>query len=292
MKYYQHHIGDFDKATRHLTRLERSVYRDLIELYYDTEQPLTLDRAALCRKIIARSNEESTAVEQVLNEFFTETPTGWYHERCEAEIEKYQNSNSQKSVAGKASAAKRAAKKLQAMNAGSTPVATAVEQTLNERNTALQLTINHKPLTTLNTSSPQGATRATAKHFENFWNAYPNTPRRVAKAKCLEKWKALHLDDHSDEIIKHVNAMKATEQWQEGFEPAPLTYINQRRWTDGVPEQQPAPQAQAKKPADIWWASEQGIIAKGREVGVYPRPGEQMPEFRARINLKIAEVPA
>jgi uncharacterized protein YdaU (DUF1376 family) len=89
MKYYQHHIGDFDKATRHLTRLERSVYRDLIELYYDTEQPLTLDRAALCRKIIARSNEESTAVEQVLNEFFTETPTGWYHERCESEIEKY-----------------------------------------------------------------------------------------------------------------------------------------------------------------------------------------------------------
>lgn len=90
MKYYQHHIGDFDRATRHLTRLERSVYRDLIELYYDTEQPLTLDRAALCRKIIARSNDESTAVEQVLNEFFTETPTGWYHERCESEIEKYQ----------------------------------------------------------------------------------------------------------------------------------------------------------------------------------------------------------
>lgn len=89
MNHYPHHIGDFDRATRHLTRLERGIYRDLLDLYYDTEQPLTLDMAALCRKIIARSNEESTAVEQVLNEFFTKTPSGWYQARCEAEIEAY-----------------------------------------------------------------------------------------------------------------------------------------------------------------------------------------------------------
>ena len=104
MKHYPHHIGDFDKATRHLTRLERSVYRDLIDLYYDTEQRLTLDMAALCRRIIARSNEEATAVEQVLNEFFTETPTGWYHDRCEEEIEAYKANASQKAMAGKAAA--------------------------------------------------------------------------------------------------------------------------------------------------------------------------------------------
>lgn len=89
MKHYPHHIGAFDKATRHLTRIERSVYRDLIDLYYDTECRLTLDKNALCRRILARSNEESTAVEQVLNEFFTQTPTGWYHDRCEEEIEAY-----------------------------------------------------------------------------------------------------------------------------------------------------------------------------------------------------------
>ncbi|MGB4345807.1 MAG: YdaU family protein [Burkholderiaceae bacterium] len=143
MNYYQHHIGDFDRATRHLTRLERSIYRDLIELYYDTEQPLTLDRAALCRKIIARSNEESTAVEQTLNEFFTETPTGWYHERCELEIGRYHNSTSQKAVAGKASALKRAAKKQEALNGDST----AVEQTLNGAPTNQEpLTINQEPV--------------------------------------------------------------------------------------------------------------------------------------------------
>jgi uncharacterized protein YdaU (DUF1376 family) len=153
MKHYPHHIGDFDKATRHLTRIERSIYRDLLDLYYDTEQPLILEMAALCRKIIARSNEESTAVEQVLNEFFTQTPTGWYHDRCEAEIEAYRNNNSQKAQAGKASAEAKRLKKQQALNGDST----AVEQPLpavatngNGASTNHQpSTINHQPSTNM-----------------------------------------------------------------------------------------------------------------------------------------------
>jgi uncharacterized protein YdaU (DUF1376 family) len=152
MNYYPHHIGDFDRATRHLTRLERSIYRDLLELYYDTEEPLTLDRAALCRKILARTEEEATAVEQMLNEFFTKTEQGWYHERCEAEIEKYKLNNGQKSKAGKASAEKRAAKKQEAINARSTAVETPVQQTNNGSAT------NQEPVT--NNQEPNKKTRA------------------------------------------------------------------------------------------------------------------------------------
>lgn len=130
--------------------MERSIYRDLIELYYDTEQPLTLDRAALCRKIIARSNEEVTAVEQTLNEFFTETATGWYHDRCETEIGRYHNSTSQKAVAGKASALKRAAEKQRALDGNPT----AVEQTLNGTSTNQEpLTINQEPVKPLRKKS-------------------------------------------------------------------------------------------------------------------------------------------
>lgn len=143
LNYYQHHIGDFDRATRHLTRIERSVYRDLLDVYYDTEKPLTADTTALCRKIIARSNEEATAVEQVLNEFFIKTPAGWYNDICEEQIDVYRASNSQKSVAGKASAAKRALKIQQAINGNPTSVG----QPLNERATDGQLTNNHKPVT-------------------------------------------------------------------------------------------------------------------------------------------------
>lgn len=145
MKFYSHHIGDFDKATRHLTRIERSIYRDLLDLYYDTETQISLDLKAVCRLVLARSNEESTAVEQVLNEFFTETPTGWYHDRCEAEIASYHTNTSQKAVAGRASAEAKRLKKIQALNGESTDV----QQPLKSVEAAGNGTpTNHKPVTT------------------------------------------------------------------------------------------------------------------------------------------------
>ncbi len=149
MKHYPHHIGDFNNATRHLTRLERSVYRDMLDLYYDTEHPLTLDRADLCRKLIARSSEESTAVEQVLNEFFTETPDGWFHERCDTEIAAYRANNSQRALAGKASAEAKRLRKEQALNGRSTPVESPLPpvQTEGQRNSTNQNQSTNQPVT-------------------------------------------------------------------------------------------------------------------------------------------------
>jgi uncharacterized protein YdaU (DUF1376 family) len=159
VNFYPHHIGDFDRATRHLMRIERSIYRDLLDVYYDTEQQLTLELPILCRKIIARTSEEVTAVEQVLNEFFTKTPTGWYHERCEEEIEAYRSSTSQKSVAGKASAAARALKKQEALNGVATGVTTDVTTYVEQPNNGTPTnqeprTINQEPEKT--TTPPSG----------------------------------------------------------------------------------------------------------------------------------------
>ena len=134
MKHYPHHIGDFDRATRHLTRIERSVYRDLLDMYYDSEQRLPLDVPMICRKIIARSNEEITAVQQVLDEFFNETESGYWHERCEAEIEAYRGNCSQRAQAGKASAAKKAAAKERALNSRSTDVQQPLSPVATESN--------------------------------------------------------------------------------------------------------------------------------------------------------------
>jgi hypothetical protein len=71
--------------------------------------------------------------------------------------------------------------------------------------------------------------------FQDFWEAWPSTDRRVAKAKCQEKWLARKLDRVADQIVAHVEAMKTSKSWKDGFEPAPLTYINQSRWEDGTP---------------------------------------------------------
>lgn len=145
MRKYPHHIGDFNNATRHLNRIERSLYRDLIELYYDTEAQLPSDIEWISRRIIA--TEHSTDVERMLNEFFVKTPNGWYHDRCEAELDDYRSKTTQKALAGKASAEKKAERRRQALNGSST----SVEQALNGSSTEITnlepRTINHKPVT-------------------------------------------------------------------------------------------------------------------------------------------------
>lgn len=185
MKHYPHHIGDFDQATRHLTRIERSIYRDLIDMYYDTEKPLPKELKVICRKVLARTDEEVTAVEQVLNEFFILSDDGWFNSRCDSEIESYKSNNSQKAIAGKASAAAKALKKQQMLNGNST----SVEQPLNacstdEEQTNNGTSTNHKPSTinqsTNNTSSKRETIFQepvdTRHKFQMFfgWQVSPN----------------------------------------------------------------------------------------------------------------------
>ena len=107
MHYYQKHIGDFNNATRHLTRVERSLYSDAIELYYETEKPLVLDFERLCKLLLAVTDEEKTALKSILSEFFTQAENGYFNKRCNEEIVKYQSFIDSRSRAGKASAEKR-----------------------------------------------------------------------------------------------------------------------------------------------------------------------------------------
>lgn len=105
MHHYPHHIGDFNNATRHLTRVERSLYRDLIELYYDAEQPLPADDFdRLARRVMASSEEEKAALKYVLAEFFILDGGVYRNERCDKEIANYLVNVEKKAKAGKASA--------------------------------------------------------------------------------------------------------------------------------------------------------------------------------------------
>lgn len=86
MNYYKHHIGDYDSATAHLSMMEDGAYRRLISLYYRKEQLIPLDVVQACRLVRAVSDQERESVIAVLREFFTETPDGWRHSRCDKEI--------------------------------------------------------------------------------------------------------------------------------------------------------------------------------------------------------------
>lgn len=90
MNYYEHHLGDYDGATAHLSWLEDCAYRRLICLYYRTEAPLPADIKQVCRLVRASSKQERDAVEQVLGEFFSKEQDGWHHDRCDLELAEFQ----------------------------------------------------------------------------------------------------------------------------------------------------------------------------------------------------------
>lgn len=95
--------------------------------------------------------------------------------------------------------------------------------------------------------NPDTSAPAKPAMFDTFWSLWPATDRRTQRAKCKANWTKNNLDAKADEILEHVAALKKTEKWMSGFEPAPMTYLNGSQWEDGVPEidrstQQPKPQ--------------------------------------------------
>jgi uncharacterized protein YdaU (DUF1376 family) len=200
--WYKFHLGDYITHTTHLSDAEDLAYRRLLDLYYMSEKPIPLDTQAVSRKI--RLDLDIT--ESVLSEFFEITDEGYQNTRCDAEIAKYQHQ-----VATNRSLGKRGGRPKK------TESVTEPEPNTNPKK------IKNKNKNTLS-----------ATRFEEFWAAWPSSKRKVGKAAVLAKWEKAGLDDLADEIIANVNDQKVSEQWTGGFEPAPMTYINQRRWEDEV----------------------------------------------------------
>lgn len=102
MNYYEHHIGDYAQATAHLTFVEDAAYSRLIRKYYAEERPLPADLAAVQRLVGARTREEKSAVQTVLEEFFFLEADGWHNKRADAEIERYREKSSKAAASARA----------------------------------------------------------------------------------------------------------------------------------------------------------------------------------------------
>lgn len=106
MNYYQHHIGDHLVATAHLSFIEEGVYRRLLDRYYSTELPLSLDETRLFRLMRAHSDDDKLALRTILEEFFIRTDAGWTHQRADSDIAAFKS----KSIKSSQAAQKRWAK--------------------------------------------------------------------------------------------------------------------------------------------------------------------------------------
>lgn len=89
MNYYQFHIGDFRSGTINMSRHSRWIYRDMMDVYYDSEEPLPLDMDVLCDMLGVSSDDEKEIVRRHLRFKFDMTEAGYTHEVCEKVISEY-----------------------------------------------------------------------------------------------------------------------------------------------------------------------------------------------------------
>lgn len=78
--------------------------------------------------------------------------------------------------------------------------------------------------------------------FLRFWAAWPSSPRKQSRGPCWERWRKADLDQVAEQILAHAEAMKLSMDWRKdggAFIPAPLVYLNQRRW-EGADLSEPA----------------------------------------------------
>ena len=263
MHYYPHHIADFNNATRHLGRLERSIYRDCIEMYYDNEGPLDgTDLERLQRRLLCHSDAEKSALDFVLNEFFEEEGGMYMNGRCDREIVAYKSRDKEASKKQEAANERKRRYREDRRNmfaglrtAGVVPDFNIkmdelralyskhcqanrnsseddANGTSRERladasgTTKIEPIINNQePLT--NTNGDDEKTLNIP--FDVFWKTYAKS---VAKDKCETKWKSLS-NKVREQIMQHLPAYVASTPIKK-FRKDPMTYLNGKGWLDDI----------------------------------------------------------
>ena len=227
MKWYKFAAAEYQIKTIHLSDAEDLAYRRLLDMAYLSERPIPLDTGLVSRRI----RIDQDIVDQVLSEFFEKTESGYRNRRVEEEVLAYQTIIERNLKGAKAAAEKAAERAAQGVKRRS-------PRTLNEptrnldgnlegssENTIANLEGNQNKNKNISPLPPSGG-------FDRFWSIWPSSPRKVGKAACFKTWVKHGMDEHCDRIVSHVSRLKGTTQWLTGFEPAPQTYLNQKRWLD------------------------------------------------------------
>lgn len=309
MNYYEHHIGDYLKNTAHLSMLEDGAYRRLIDSYCTRESPLPADRKAVHRLARAQSKPEKDAVDAVLDEFFTLEGDGWHQSRCDKEIAKFtakmpaaeEKKENDKERQRRARERRKQLFEELASHGVNMSFNATTEQLIielsrvtsrDESQTVTQHvtrdnTCTHSPLPTPHspvlkpigpssvTGAPEAGPPATSENATRGELCKKLRAMSVDAAPHLQAWSELTAfsDDEILAVAEIAKAKKPNERIHLNY----LVPILKDRATV-------KPTAKRDPP---WWGSEASILAKGRELGIDPRPGELMPEFKSRIQSRL-----
>lgn len=75
MNFYKHFLGDYARATGHLSMLEHGAYRLMLDHFYGACRPLPGNRKSLYRLLRAETEPERRAVDEIVLRFWRTLPS-------------------------------------------------------------------------------------------------------------------------------------------------------------------------------------------------------------------------
>ena len=243
MNFYPFHIGDYISHTHHLTDAEDLAYRRMMDLYYQQEKGF-LNAEWVARRI--KSKPE--IVKGILEEFFefNEEFGFWANTRADIEIAKYHAIQ----AGGRKGAAIRWHK-----DSNSPPNAPPL-QTKNQDQEPLPRTNNKNTI-----AKPEGLADLLWKDF-----------------LILRKSKKLPVTQTAFNGIAR-EAKKANKSL-----PEVIQICCERGWGGFKAEWLVIESLKTQdKPMQKWDSTLEGVMNKGKELGILPKPGETEGQYRERV---------
>jgi len=289
MNFYKRHIGDYIKKAGHLTLLEHGIYARLMDVYYTREAGIPEDKAA--RLIGARSKDELQALSNVLDEFFDLVDGTWTQGRCEEEI----GIASEKADKNRMNGAKggRPKKTVSNLQTQENPDGYGSGNHVGSENNLSQTPdsrLQTPDLTHPTTTQPElrdgegvkptpaAVLSMAMRGFGIMSNA--GDPRLMAIAE----------QGVTVQTITAACEQAKRSKPNEAIGPAYVFGILER-WAKEAAELKTAgaaaPAAAAPREDWTWKKSNEGISAKGRELGMFARGSESYHDFAARIQAEI-----
>jgi uncharacterized protein YdaU (DUF1376 family) len=280
MNHYPHHLGDYAKDTMGLTMLEHGAYRLLIDAYYATEEAPAQEDVYTIAK--AGTPQERKAVDKVLRKF--DLMDGrYYHKRIEEELKAYR-ARSKQATENIRKRYERPTEPLPAVGSQSVP-----DSVLLASN---QEPINPKPTTTVvaETTAPPRPP-AGGGEPEELQTPEPDSRahelasvcamNRVSGAAFNGPYVAQWLRDGvtAAQIREAITQARATGKPDP--ETIPIKYL--------LPIVERVRSGRDQTPDTGWRRDEKRAVAKGRELGINPRAGEELPDFVHRVDQALQQ---
>lgn len=244
MNFYPFHIGDYAAHTRHLTIYEDLAYRRLIDAYYLAEKPFVGSITNIA-KSIGMTQYESEVL-YILQTFFSYNEEGYANKRADEEIAKYHAMKE----GGRKGAALRWSK------GGDTPPKHPPMQTKNQE----PLTKNH---IIESAKAPKAKRLDVNLELPKEWQEFCKTTRPDLNPQAV-------FDQFKDYWVAQGGQKGTKLDWT-------------ATWRNWVRNQRQQSITTQDKPTVAWHQTLGGVMAKGKELGIQPNPGETEGQYRERL---------